>query len=60
MYRIEQWFQTCGTLTLGATRRTGWGYATMILVMAKNTKKLVKIKTQKQSHEGLVYEERLM
>jgi hypothetical protein len=42
----DQWFQTCGTRTPGVTRRTGWGYAKIILVMAENTKKKkgVKIK----------------
>jgi hypothetical protein len=37
-----------------------WGYAKIILGMAENNKKGVKIKAQKQSHEVLVYKERLM
>jgi hypothetical protein len=38
-----------------------WGYSIIILVMAENTqKKRVKIKTQKQSYEVLVYKERHM
>jgi hypothetical protein len=37
-----------------------WGYAKIILVMAENTKKRVKIKPQKQSHEVLVYKEKLV
>jgi hypothetical protein len=45
---------------LGGTRRTGLGYAKIILVMAENTKKLVKIQTQKQIYEVLVYKGRLM
>jgi hypothetical protein len=43
-------------------RWTGWGYAKIILVMAENThtkKKGIKIKTQKQSYEVLVYKKRL-
>jgi hypothetical protein len=36
-----------------------WGYARIILVMAENTKKGVKIRTQKGSYEVLVYKERL-
>jgi hypothetical protein len=36
---IARWFPTCGTLTLEGTRRTGWGYAKIILIMADNTKK---------------------
>jgi hypothetical protein len=32
----------------------------IILVMAENTKKGVKIKTQKQNYEVLVYKDRLM
>jgi plasmid stability protein len=35
-----------------------WEYAKIILVMAENIKKGVKIKTQKQSYEVLVYKER--
>jgi hypothetical protein len=57
---LPQWFPTCGTRTPGGTRGTGWGYAKIILAMAENTKKGVKIKTQKQSYEVLVYTERLM
>ena len=30
--------------------RAGWGYAKIILVMAENAKKGVKIKTQRQSY----------
>jgi hypothetical protein len=48
---IVQWFPTCGTHTPGGTRRTGWGYTKIILVMAENSKKNgVKIKTQKQRY----------
>jgi hypothetical protein len=36
---LDQWFPTSGTRTLGGTRRTGCGYAKIILVMAENTKK---------------------
>jgi hypothetical protein len=36
-----------------------WGYAKIILVMAENTKKRVKMKTQKHVYEVLVYKERL-
>jgi hypothetical protein len=50
---LGQWFPTCGT-------RTGWGCAKIILVMAENTEKKDEIKTQKQSYEVLVFEERLM
>jgi hypothetical protein len=54
--RSSQWFPTWGTL------RAGWEYAKMILVMAENKKKGVKIlvQTQKQSHEVLVFKDRLM
>jgi hypothetical protein len=57
---LYQWFPTCGVRIPGGTRWTGWGYAKIILVMAENTKekKGVKIKTQKQSYEVLVYKER--
>jgi hypothetical protein len=43
-------------------RPVRWGYAKIILVMAKTPpqKKGVKIKTQKQSYEVLVHKERLM
>jgi hypothetical protein len=42
-------------------RRTGWGYAKIILVMMETPKKKrIKIKTQKQSYEVLLYKERLM
>jgi hypothetical protein len=43
-------------------RQTGWGYAKVILVMKGKDKKKkgVKIKTQKQSYEVLVYKEKLM
>jgi hypothetical protein len=59
---LHQWFSSCGMRTLGGKRRTGWGYAKIILVMAENTKKKkgVKIKTQEQSYEILVYKERLV
>jgi hypothetical protein len=57
---LHQWFLTCDTRTPGGTRQTSSGYAEIILVMAENTKKGVKIKTQKQSQEVLVYKERLM
>jgi hypothetical protein len=46
--------------TPGDMRRTGWGYAKIILVKAENTKKEVKINTQKHSYEVLVYKERFM
>jgi hypothetical protein len=59
-HSLDQWFPICGTRTPVGTLRTGWGYAKIILVMAENTKKGVKIKTQKQSYEVLVYKERLM
>jgi hypothetical protein len=36
---LEQWFPTCGKRTPGGARRTGWGFAKIILVMARNTKK---------------------
>jgi hypothetical protein len=36
-----------------------WRYAKTILVMAENKGRGVKIKTQKQSYEVLVYKERL-
>jgi hypothetical protein len=56
--RLDQWLPTCGTRTPGLTQRTGGGYAKIILLMAKNTKKRgVKIKTQKLSYEVLVYKE---
>jgi hypothetical protein len=60
-FTLEQWFSTCGTRTPESTRLTGWGYAKIILVMAKNTKKKkgVKIKTPEQSYEVLDYKERL-
>lgn len=48
---LEQWFPACGMCTLGSTQRTGWGYAEIVLVMEKNIKKGVKIKTQNQSYE---------
>jgi hypothetical protein len=32
---LEQWFPTCGT----HTRRTGWWYAKIILVVAESTQK---------------------
>jgi hypothetical protein len=58
---LGQWFPTCGTSTLGDTRRTGWWYSKIIPLMAENTKKKgVKIKTQKQSYKILVYKDRLM
>jgi hypothetical protein len=50
---IEQWFPTCGTRNPG-------GYAKIIIVMAENTKKRVKIKTQNKNYPSLVYKERLM
>jgi hypothetical protein len=37
-----------------------WGYAKILLVKAENKKKRVKIKTQKQSYEVLVYKEKFM
>jgi hypothetical protein len=58
---LEQWFPTCGTRTPGDTRRTGWGYGKIILVMTENTPRNgVKIKTQNPSSEVLVYKKRLM
>jgi hypothetical protein len=57
---LDQGVPTCGTRTPEGTRRTGWGYAKIILVMSENTKKGGKIKTQKQSYEDLVYKEKLM
>jgi hypothetical protein len=58
-YHIHQWFPTCGVRTPGGTWRTSLGYVKIILVMAENTqKKRIKIKTQKQSYEVLVYKER--
>jgi hypothetical protein len=45
--------------TPGGKRWSSWGYAKIILVMAENKKK-VKIKTQKQSYEVLVYKVRFM
>jgi hypothetical protein len=36
---LEQWFPTRGTRTPGGTRRTGWEYAKIIVIMAGNTKK---------------------
>jgi hypothetical protein len=48
---VAQSFPTCGT-------RTPEGYVKIILVMVENTKrKGVKIKTQKQSYEVLVYKD---
>jgi hypothetical protein len=44
----------------GGTRWTGWWYTKVILVIAKNKKKGVEIKIQKQSYEVLVYKERIM
>jgi hypothetical protein len=38
----------------------GFPTCKIILVMAENTNKGVKIKTQKQSYEVLVYKEKLM
>jgi hypothetical protein len=38
---------------------TGWDYTKIISVMAENAKKRVKVKTQKQSYEVLVYKERI-
>jgi hypothetical protein len=59
---LEQWISNCGTRTPGGTRRTSWGYAKIILVIEENTKKKkgIKVKTEKQSYEVFVYEERLM
>jgi hypothetical protein len=57
---VDQWFQTSGTRTPGGAWLTGWRYAKIILVMVENTKKRVKIKTQKPSYEVLAYKERLM
>jgi hypothetical protein len=51
---LDQWFATFGTRTPGGTRRTGWGYAKIILINQR-----VKIKTQKQNYEVLVYKYRL-
>jgi hypothetical protein len=56
---LDQWFPTCGTHTPWGMRRTGWGYMKIILVIAENTKKGAKIKTQKQRYEVLVYKEKL-
>jgi hypothetical protein len=62
LYRIKQKFPTCGTRTPGGTPRTGWGVReNNICDGGKHQKKKgVKIKTQKQSQEVLVYKERLM
>jgi hypothetical protein len=47
--------------TPGGTGWTGWGYEKIILVMVETTKKKgVKIKTQEQSYEVLVYKDKLM
>jgi hypothetical protein len=46
IHSVAQWFPMCGTRTTGGMRRTGWGYTNIIFVMAENTKKGVKIKTQ--------------
>jgi hypothetical protein len=56
---LDQWFPTCGTRTPGDTRRTGWEYPKIILLTAENTEKEVEIKTQKQSYDVLVYNDRL-
>jgi hypothetical protein len=58
-HALDQWFPTCGTRTPGCTRRTGWGYTKIILVMAEDTKNGVKIITQEQGCEVLIYKERL-
>jgi hypothetical protein len=50
-------------MPLGVCNGPVGGYAKIVFLMAKNTKKKkkgVKLKTQKQSYEVLVYKERLM
>jgi hypothetical protein len=41
--RIDRWFPNCSARTSGGTRRTGRGYAKIILVMAENTQKKKRI-----------------
>jgi hypothetical protein len=38
-YHPRHWFPICGNRTPEGKRRTGWGYAKIILIMVENTEK---------------------